>query len=268
MCGPNYYLQLLAGLIALTLNVSLFAVEPYRRPFLEADSDAVLAINAKAALADDPVLKNLNLMLSVVDRVAVVGGPVPNEDAIKRIESILSNVERLSTYRVTCWVMPTKYDPLADRLEEELRGKPTPSVIRTPPRPLVLSLPNPQEPRPDRRQTGNVTVNRVEPERSVSDFLLSPTLQNEAQAIPKPNPITIPATNVPTQPQEPSTLAQRITAIQRGDQRFAQFQVTLRPDFLLIGGFAERDADSWAFARALRQLPGVERIVVGHVQIR
>ena len=270
MCGPIIYRQLLAGLIALSLNIVLFADEPARRPFLEADSDPVLAINTKAALANDPMLKQLNLMVSVVDRVAVVGGPVPSDAHLKRVESILNDVDGLSARRVTCWVMPSKYDPLADRLAQELRDSTRPSVIRTPPRPPVLSLPNSYEPRPDRRQTGNVTVNRVEPEQSVSDFLLSPTLLSEPQAIsPKPSsPVTIPPTNVPTQPSEPSTLAQRITAVQRGDKRFAQFQVTLRSDYLLIAGFAERDSDSWAFARALRELPGIERIVVGNVQTR
>ena len=271
MRGPIIIRPLLIGLIALSFGQSVSAGEPTRRPFLEADSDPVLAMNAKAALADDPLLAKLNLMVSVVDRVAVVGGPVPSQAHIKRIESILRDLDGLSARRVACWVAATKYDPLADRLAQELRPKEPSLENRTPPRPLTLSLPNPHEIRPDRRPSGNVTVNRVEPERSVSDFLLNPTLTDlpEISSRAKPvSPRTIPATNVPTQPREPSTLAQRITAIQQGDNRFARFQVTLKPDYLLITGSAEQASDSWVFAKALRQLPGIERIVVGNVSNR
>ena len=50
-------------------------------------SDVTLARAVLAAFDADPVLKDANILVSVVDRGAVIGGPVNSEEVKKRAET-------------------------------------------------------------------------------------------------------------------------------------------------------------------------------------
>ncbi len=74
-------------------------------------SDVVLARAALAALDAEAELKGVNLVVSVVDGVAVIGGPVPSTAVSRRAERIVRGVEGMKEVRNTCFVS-TGPDPL------------------------------------------------------------------------------------------------------------------------------------------------------------
>src|SRR5205823_8814002 len=94
-------------------------------------------------------LRGVNLVVSVVDRVAVIGGPVPSPAAAKRAEQVVRKLEGISDVRNNCFVA-TSPDPLlkavADRVGSSL-----------PPRPVMAELPG-------------VLTNQLTPPAPVSPF--------------------------------------------------------------------------------------------------
>src|SRR5262245_40245728 len=74
-------------------------------------SDVVLARSVLSALDSEPELRGINLVVSVVDRVAVIGGAVPNAAVSKRAEQLVRKIEGVQDVRNTCFVAATP-DPL------------------------------------------------------------------------------------------------------------------------------------------------------------
>src|SRR5262245_59632600 len=90
-------------------------------------SDVVLSRAVLTALDADPELKGVNLVVSVVDRVAVIGGPVVTTRQARRAEEVVRAVPGIEGVKNTCFVTPL-LDPLlkavADRLGSELPERP------------------------------------------------------------------------------------------------------------------------------------------------
>src|SRR5262245_32998796 len=101
-------------------------------PASPATGDVVLARSALAALDADPDLKGVNLVVSVVDRVAVIGGPVATAKQAKRAEEIVRGVPGIADVRNTCFVSAGP-DPLLRSIAER--------VSSLPPRPMMYELP-------------------------------------------------------------------------------------------------------------------------------
>ncbi len=220
------------------LVVSLLATGPLAAadPFAAPDSDAVLTVKVRGAIAADKELAGLNLLVSVADRVAVVGGGVPDQALADRVEKAGRSVKGLKEVKVECWVASVE-DPLTKLVGDRLKE---PSVPAKPRPPLALSLAP-----PDHRPTGTVTAQR--PPVAPTGFLLDPRLVSE---LPYP---TIAPPAVPTTPVDP---------------RFAALTVERRGGTAIIGGRAKSHADAWDFANLVRKRPGVERVIVGDVLTR
>lgn len=228
-----------------------------------ADSDPTLERRVRSALAADRELAGLVMMVSVVDRIAVVGGPVPDAAAAARVESAVRAVPGLADVRVECWVPAAGAEPLrklvADRLRDErppLALDPRPAPSPAPPL-LALAPRPPEEPRP----AGTVTVQRIAAPAGLAGLLLDPV--TAGGVLPMPTP-TIPAQAVPV--AGPASVP-AVPAALRRDPRFAGLTVEWRSGVAVIAGRAARHADAWAFADAVRRLPGVGRVVVGDVDV-
>ena len=202
-------------------------------PFAAPESDAVLTVKVRGALAADPELAGLNLLVSVADRVAVVGGGVPDQELAGRIETATRSVKGLKEVKVECWLASVA-DPLTKLVGDRLKDPIAPAKPRLPP---VLSLAP-----PDRRPAGTVTAQRLP-----TGFLLDPRPVSE---LPYP---TIAPPAVPTTPINP---------------RFASLTVERQGGTAIIGGRAKSHADAWDFANHVRKQPGVERVIVGNVNTR
>lgn len=215
---------------------------PAADPFAAPDSDAVLTVKVRGALADDKELAGLNLLVSVADRVAVVGGAVPDRSLADRAEKAARTVKGLKEVKVECWVAAVE-DPLPRLVGDRLKD-PAPAAPPKPKLPPVLTL-APPDADLDRRSGGTVTAQRMP--APPGGFLLDPLAVTE---LPYP---TISPPAVPTAPVDP---------------RFAALTVEVKNGTATIGGRARTHADAWDFADVVRKRPGVERVVVGDIATR
>ncbi len=257
-----------AAVLAVLAGAAAWAdtpASPLPSPIQEADSDAILAVKVTAALAADPALSGLTLTVDVMNRVAVVGGPVPDLDTLPKIRAALAQVPGLAMAKVSGWVA-APVDPLARRVGEMLR-KPltdpavTPAAHRDVPQPpptaglppLVLALPPgtpaPLTRRPDARSPATVTA-------------LKPATP-AAPAAPAPSDgwllAPVPAGRAST------SVAAAVSAARSADVRYTGLTADVHGGVVTVAGRVPRHSDVWDFVAVVRKLPGVARVAVGRV---
>jgi len=240
-------------------------------------SDVELALKIRTALAAEADLAGLNLMISVQDRVALVGGPVPTSAVPARIETVLKALPGLDGVKVSCWVVMAD-DPLKKLVAERMKAPLSPSV---PPLAVPLQVPPsnwpvmPHNPpvavvvgSDDRRPPGIVTVQRFAP--PAGGFLLDPIARGgePLPMLPMPAAVvaaypTIPPPSVPTTPGDDPFAAAKASNV-----RFVGLTATPSKGLVVISGKVKNDADVWAFAEVVRKVPGVNLVVIGKVEVR
>jgi hypothetical protein len=231
------------------------------------------------ALDTHPGLRphRLNLLVNVIDGVAVVGGPVPDAKLAEAIEEAAKAVDGVARVKVSVWQQAApRSDPLAMKLDDKLNPKPPPL-----PSPAVtLSLPaEPPPPKPDPRPKAGVTGRTADLPDPTANVLQPPVSSAERTSrAPHVRPLgaeppeytPIPATNLPTEPiAEPPTNATPVRAAPpressawERDPRFAGLTVEVRTGTAVIGGRAKSKAVAWELAEQVRNWPAVERVVV------
>jgi hypothetical protein len=226
-----------------------------------------MARSALAALDADPDLKNLNLIVSVVDRVAVIGGPVPTPRHSRRAEEIVRSVEGIAEVRNNCFVALGP-DPLlravAERMGSSLPPRPTMYQI-----PGVLTnyfTPDSADPRPT--NPGNA-VAAAAPRATV--VVRKPAGEAGLLGAPVP-PAGAGQVAAPVPHNSPAILtgnADRVLSaaneLKKQEPRFSNLTVELRGSILVIGGTAPAASDAWDFAKLAQSIPGVSRIAVAAV---
>jgi len=267
---------------------------PNERP----ESDELLAFQAKTVLAADPLLRAINLTVSVVDGVVLVGGAVPDEMIPRRIEDILRSLPGMKAVKVNCWVVANS-DPYGRHVQLELDRSSAglPTVLYPP---LALpTTPNsgfnysklmawPTTPDSSANPAEIVTQRPLQPTHA--GLLLDPIATNGWKGKPpgvgkqlpstvataaSPYP-TIPPQEVPLSPMsEPQSDRQldadtitKIGQIRASDPRFGWLTIHLHGEDAVISGRAWKPQDAWDYAEALRKLPGIGRIVIGNVKQR
>jgi hypothetical protein len=254
-------------------------------PFVSPGSDRLLSLNVTSALSSDPELNHLPIMVDVLNKVAILGGAVPDEETKRKVESVVRKVPGITQVQNGCWIRQNE-DPLKQLVFERLDGIPAkvaeaavprlPSVLVLPPEPkrtvaepLAIAKPTPMVPlitRPtDRRPGGSVTVHRVQ----MNSFprLEDPTKPSaDLSELPMPavtvnTPIypMIPPMNLPTKALSPQEEIQRI---QQSQARWKQLNFKLSGNRVQLGGRSPHPGDIWDFATAISNVPGVERIIV------
>ncbi len=252
-------------------------------PVSNAISDVTLARSALAAIDAEPQLKGANLVVSVVDRVAVIGGPVSSAKQSQCAEQIVRAVSGISDVRNTCFVAIGP-DPLlrsvANRMESPLPPRPMflelPGVLTnqlTPAGPVNLGTPDPglvaANTAPSavivRKPAGDTGVLGA-PVSSVASAA-SPGTKSVSFAPPIVAP-TAPGVLTGTLPPALAKPGDVLTAagdVRKTDARFAKLTVDLRDGALVIGGSAPLVSDAWDFAKKLQAIPGVTRVRVGAI---
>lgn len=249
---------------------------PPPSPIQAADSDAILAVKVTAALAADPALAGLSLTVDVMNRVAIVGGPVPDLDTLPRIRAALAKVSGLAMAKVSGWVAAPA-DPLARRVGEILRQPLTdPSVAPaahhvpapTPPAPLSGGLPPlVLAPSPDR---GPPDPGRVPPLTRRPDARSPATVTALKPRTPAASTAPGPVDGwllapVPSAPSSAAPVAVSVSAARAADPRYAGLTADIKDGVVTVAGRVPRHADVWDFVAVVRKLPGVARVAVGRV---
>lgn len=240
-------------------------------------SDVMLARGVLTALDAEAELRGVNIVVSVVDRVAVIGGPVVSARQAKRAEEVVRAVPGIEGVKNTCFVTPVP-DPLlkavADRLGSSL-----------PERPVMADLPGvltgvvpPPSPFPPARsgessrvvaKPGTVVALRPPlPPGGGIGVLGAPVSAPQKGTVPVPPVVPTVAPGVLTGTVPPAAGGDVLATageLRKTEMRFAKLTVEIRDGVLVIGGSAPQAADAWDFAAKLRTIPGVTRVAVGTV---
>lgn len=253
-------------------------------------TDVVLARSALAAIDTDPALREVNLIVSVVDRVAVIGGPVGSVELGKRAEAVVRAIPGIADVKNRCFVQD-KPDPLMKAVADRIATGPRPLVAELPPvvsplRPAVTS-----EATPRRTDTAFAALTPPAPVLPVA----APVVPAETVVVASRPPVLsaaptdggflgAPGSSRPgvlttgsstplaapaaTFPARPTDVLASANAIRKADARYAALTTELKDGTVVIGGRAARLSDAWDFAQALRRVPGVARVAVGGVGIK
>jgi hypothetical protein len=237
-------------------------------------ADVVLARSALAALDAEPELRRVNLVVSVVDGVAVVGGSVPSAAVSKRAEQVLRKVEGVKDVRNTCFVSAGP-DPLLKAVADK-------GASALPPRPVMAELPGVitnQMPPPASLFPPNTTLATNDPAGGAKVVALRPPTAvgvlgapvgpvgsgTAPAAAPQAVPATAPGVLTGTPPAPAADVLVAAGEARKTEPRFAKLTVELRDGTLVVGGSAPLASDAWDYAEKLRKIPGVSRVAVGSV---
>lgn len=249
-------------------------------------SDVRLARAAMAALDGEPQLRGVTLLVSVIDRVAVLGGPVPTAEHGRLAETLVRRVDGIAEVRNRCFVL-ARPDPLLRAVADRLPAPQKPLVPELPgvlpgSRPVpIVDTPLPTS---DAALAATDSAGRVTSLRPPVDLgiLLPPSGPAGRTGVSLPAPVapipasTIPPPTVPVPTSAPGVLTAApprdlltaAEAARQGDTRFAGLRIELRHGLLVISGTADRAADAWHLAQIVRRLPGQFRVVIGEVTVR
>lgn len=240
-------------------------------PSAERVADDVLTLRVQAAIAEDPTLKlhHLNLLVNLVDGMAVIGGEVPDMALLPKVERVARNVPGVRAVKVSGWLPSnqSKADPYSQRLAEQLSSKPvaSPRLEQLGPPPLAI-LSKPTEP-----IAGGNAVSRKP--LAPAGLLMEPVVAGSTKqfsapgAAPLPYP-TIPPPGVPTQPINLPAGGSPWEELRRSDLRFAGLDTLRSGRGYTVVGQAAKLTDAWDFAEKLQSLPGVDAVVVGRIDVK
>ena len=288
--------RLLPQRLRVALATALLGLTPLPAANFPADlreSDQLLAFQAKTVLGADPILHDMNLTVSVLDGVVLVGGPVSDATIPRRVEQILRTLPGVQAVKVNCWVVAGE-DRFGSRVRSELENPQAalpPLALPTTPgsgfnRSRLMALqPGIQSPA---NSAEVVTQRLAQPVHA--GLLLDPIAPNSAQGVFSGIGVVIPATpansaisyptippqEVPLSPMNDQHTDRRLDAdsvakigrIRASDPRFGWLTIQLQGDDVIISGRAWKPQDAWDYAEALRTVPGIGRIVIGTVNPR
>ncbi len=263
----------LAGGLAFSMGVSLGSEKPgANAPGSAKLSDVALARSALTALDTVAELKGVNLVVSVVDGVAVIGGPVPSAAVAKRAEQVVRQVDGVKDVRNTCFVSNGP-DPLLKAIAEK-------GGSSLPPRPVMKELPgvlSNQLPAPVSPFPPNTTIAASDANSTV--VARKPALSAPGAVGVLGAPVGPAGSNafVPVvTPAQPTTAPGTLTGsnagvlvavgdVRKSQARFANLTAELSGGVVRVGGSAPLASDACDFAQKLRTIPGVSRVAIGAV---
>ena len=105
--------------VAVTLLIIAAGGAAPPSPVLPPDADRTLAARVSAAVGSAPELAGLSLTVDVLNKVAVVGGPVPDEVTAGKVRATVEAVPGLAGVKLSTWV-PAPTDGLTRRVLDRL----------------------------------------------------------------------------------------------------------------------------------------------------
>jgi osmotically-inducible protein OsmY len=264
--GSIFRKAILATVTGGLVTVQLVAGETAWR-YAPLTSDIALTQRVEAAIGADAMLHSARLVISVVDGVAVVGGPVDSVQAQQRLTQIVRQVPGLRDAKISTWTSRPER-----RAAWSSAPYPTPSLS-------VPQLASAVIPNPDPRTGGRIVSQRF----TLPPLLLEPVVRQQPATTPLTTPSaysplpppappapngppqfpTIPPPAVPVVPRQ--DVAAAVETVRSASNRFGTLQADVRSGVVTITGTAPDAADAWELANQLRKVPGVDRVIVGQV---
>jgi hypothetical protein len=207
------------------------AAEPERPTVNEIE----VTSRARRALLDQPQLRPLNLFVRVQAGVATLEGPVPSAEVGRLAIGVLQEVRGVYEVRNRLYLRPAE--------------QPKPFTIPLAPEPVVKS----QSASPDPKTTNIGTLAGRTPGPD------SP-LHSAVTLLP---PVALVGPSPPLPPAPADQLQARVDSVRRSEPRFVRLVAEVR-DAATIWVLDDpyRGEDVAAFVAALRQLPGVQSVVL------
>jgi hypothetical protein len=250
------------------LGTDLHASQPTPLPSHSAVDHPVLrdtksVLRARQALFEDPLLTPYNLGVEVRDDIAILSGTLPSADLVPRA---LERVRKLCLFN----------DVRSQLVVDANCGAPThlSGVAPTGPEDVLSSIANPRPHAPSEltgRQDAPVRIPALKPPESVTPSNIGATSSrplDEAVTLLPPRPIAAPnaplktgAEILPPRPIIAKDPSDAIEQLHRSETRYQALQIRVREGVVTIRGPASGE-EVYAFAQAIRQIPGVVRVVL------
>jgi osmotically-inducible protein OsmY len=248
-------------------------------------TDTVMERNILAALDADPELRRVNLVVTVVDGVAVIGGPVASTAIAKRAEAIVRKQPDIKDVKNGCAVTSGP-DPLLIALAEKMKStfptRPTmtelPSIVTGPlPQGLTAPIP-PSLPSSSliAAAPGSNTVVAQRPPLPVGNGVgalgapvspigtsAPPTSEGGRDSVTAPGTVQGKLTAGSPNHAAMNDILTSAGNVKKLEARFSNLTIELNNGILWISGTSPKASDAWDLAEKLRQIPGVTRVVVG-----
>jgi BON domain len=248
----------LAALLALTTGIGRLEAQVFNPRDLQQE------VLVRAALANDPGLQPLNLVVRVNDRVATLSGPVPTRELARRA---LETAKRVAEVRDV-------QDKMMVQFEE--RRLALPLVAQTPP-----SLP-PAIGKPAIDPPSTTTVLHHAPPQTVGVWV--PVIPQPPQQRPIVGVALLPYTTTqpgatgavslakelpatkPASPPDAGAIASAVQSLIQGQERFHRMRFEFKQGKVYLSGMVYRWSDLHELAQAITQLPGIEGVVLSDVK--
>jgi len=272
LCWQSLLAALLATLLALPVNAAPQLTIPWLR-------DMQVTVYARRALADDPELSRWNLGVNVRDGIATVWGPVPNDEVGRKAVKAIEQVRGVMSVRSDLY-------PLGRKPEDDL-----PAV------PLVSEAPTKTESASPDRESGRIArvigqpapllaeapaaslhsyVSLGAPVALAEDTSVRERRPSLSEFAVHPNPPAIPRDGLePITPRPapaapvsraaiaaPEGIIAAINRLRLTDERFRPIATEVKDGAVTLRGGAANGEHVMAFAQAIAQVAGVERVVV------
>jgi hypothetical protein len=241
-------------------------------------ADAMAARSVLMAIEADPELRGVHLAVSVVNGVAVIGGPVSSPAVSKRAELVVRQVSGIKEVKNGCFVTSGP-DALMKAVAERLGNRTAPPSQTAADLPGVLTGPQsaPALPGTSGYPSGNMVASGPRANTVVANKPALPS--NDAPGLLGPPvgpagsssaPMThsgrdnavAPGKLTGGTPGLPVDILTSAGNVKNAEVRFASLAVELKDGVLVIGGTTPRPSDAWDLADKLRRIPGVSRVVV------
>jgi len=248
-------------------NLRASDATPATRPFPDHPvlRETKRILRVRQALFEDPLLAPYNLGVEVRENVAILSGTLPNVALVSRAQ------ERVQTLGL---FMDVRSELVVDPQCDQPKSLPlvTPSESDSD---ALISIVNPR-PRPPSELTGRkeepVRIPALKPPIAETPGSGDPAPSkplNEAVTLLPPRPIAA-ATSSPTvsgaeilppRPIPPTDSSQAVEELRVSEARYRALQVSVRQGVVTIRGNSS-GGEMFAFAQAVRTLPGVVRVVL------
>jgi osmotically-inducible protein OsmY len=225
--------------------------------------DVQQEILVREALANDPRLQPLNLVVRVNDRVATLSGPVPSRELARRA---LDTARKVTELRGVQDKMMVQFEDAGLLLPLALKTSPAmPPAIGKPSTNVPTMTPDPNN--PSALLTGVwIPVNPQPPQRPTIGVALLPWTSTQPGATGAVSLAKEPPTTNPAGLNDAAAASNAVHNLLQGQERFRRLRFEIRQGKVYLSGRVYRWSDLQDLAQAITQIPGIEGVVLSDVK--